>query len=107
MNTRKFLSKKFIAQIVDLILARGKKVEKIVIFGSRASGEFKNTSDIDIAVFSRDWQDKDTNIVKHHLEELIKTPLKFDVLNFYSIKKCALKENISKKGRIIYESGKN
>jgi len=107
MDTNKPLSKELISQIVDLILAKNKKLEKIVIFGSRATGEFKNTSDIDIAIFGKDWSGTDINMVKHNLEELIKTPLKFDVLNFYNIAKSKLKENILKEGRIIYESGKN
>ncbi|MBL7073118.1 MAG: nucleotidyltransferase domain-containing protein [Candidatus Omnitrophica bacterium] len=107
MTTNKPLSKKIISQIVDLILTRDKGIEKIVIFGSRATGEFKNTSDIDIAIFGKDWTDTDINIVKHNLEEFIKTPLKFDVLNFYDIAKPKLKENILEEGRIIYESGKN
>jgi len=107
MNANKPLSKKLISQIVDLILVRGKEIEKIVIFGSRATGEFKNTSDIDIAIFGKNWTDTDINIVKHNLEEHIKTPLKFDVLNFYTTLKPTLKENILEEGRIIYESGKS
>jgi len=107
MNTNEPLSEQLVSQIVDLILARGRKIEKIVIFGSRATGEFKNTSDIDIAIFGKNWTDTDINIVKHNLEELIKTPLKFDVINFYDIAKSKLKENILKEGRIIYESEKD
>ena len=92
-----------IQRIVQTILSY-KFAEKIVIFGSRAAGDSKNISDIDIAIFSKDWTDKDVNFAKHSLEENIKTPLKFDVVNFYDIQKEALKENILKKGKVIYES---
>lgn len=94
---------KLLFQIVQLVL-NYKKVEKIVIFGSRAGQRFKDTSDIDIAVFSKNWSGKDINIVKHNLNEDIKTPLKFDLVNFYSLSKDKLKKNILEKGEVIYES---
>jgi len=100
------LNERLLSQIVELILEY-KKPEKIVIFGSRANGNSKNTSDIDIAIFGKGWGDKDINILKHNLEEFIKTPLRFDVLNFYSLSKTKLKENILKEGRVIYDSRKD
>ena len=101
-NKIKGIDKNLLSQIVDLIL-KHKKPEKIVIFGSRASDNFKNASDIDIAIFGKDWTDKDINIVKYNLDEFIKTPLKFDLLNFYKIGKTKLKENILKEGKIVYK----
>ena len=100
------LDENLLSQIVDLIL-KYKKPEKIVIFGSRASDNFKNTSDIDIAIFGKDWTDKDINIVKYNLDEFIKTPLKFDLLNFHKIGKTKLKENIRKEGMIVYDIRKD
>lgn len=100
------LNKAIISQIIEIIVSY-KKPEKIVIFGSRATNSFRPTSDIDIAIFAKDWSDRDINIVKGTLEEDVKTPLKFDVLNFYGISKEKLKKNILRDGRIIYEDGKN
>ena len=93
-------------QIIGIILSR-KAAEKIILFGSRAEDDFKEASDIDIAILGKNWTDRDTSIVKFNLDEDIKTPLKFDVLNFYAISKDSLKEDILKKGKIIYERGKN
>ncbi|MBU0897497.1 MAG: nucleotidyltransferase domain-containing protein [Candidatus Omnitrophica bacterium] len=104
MNTQ--LDKRLSQQIVELIV-NYKKPEKIVIFGSRAGDNFKETSDIDIAIFGRNWTDTDINIVKFNLDEYIKTPLKFDLLNFCNISKASLRENILNKGRVIYDSGKD
>ena len=97
------INDKILSQIVDLIL-KYKKPEKIVLFGSRANGEFSKTSDIDIAIFGKTWDNKNINIVKHTLEEKIKTPLKFDVLNFYSLTKNKLKERILKEGKILHDA---
>ena len=101
----KNLNNALLNEIKKIIM--GYKVpEKIVIFGSRAGRNFNETSDIDIAIFGRDWTDKDVNIVKDKIEECVKTPLKFDVVNFYGLTKKSLKENILK-GKVIYDSGKN
>lgn len=88
-------------KIIKLITGY-KKPEKIIIFGSRAKGGFKEASDVDIAILGKDWTDKDINIVKHDLDEFIKTPLKFDVLNFYALTKDKLKQEILKKGEVVY-----
>lgn len=91
-------------QIVSIVLAH-KPVEKIVIFGSRARQDARRTSDIDIAVFARDWTDRDVNLVHDRLEENISTPLKFDVVSFYNISKESLRREILREGRTLYESG--
>lgn len=100
------LDESILNQIVEIILSY-KKVKKIVIFGSRADDNFENTSDIDIAIFDKEWTDKDINVVKFNLDEYIKTPLKFDVLNFYALTKPELKDDILKRGKVIYESAKS
>ncbi len=100
-NKIKGLDRALLDKIVELITAY-KIPEKIIIFGSRAGADFSRTSDIDIAIMDKEWTDKDINIVKNNLDEIIKTPLKFDVLNFYTITKDKLKKDIMEKGRIIY-----
>ncbi|MFH1352496.1 MAG: nucleotidyltransferase domain-containing protein [bacterium] len=93
-------------QIIKIILSY-KKAEKIVLFGSRTTKIFKRTSDIDIAVFAKGWSDRDFNIIKHTLNEDVKIPLKFDVINFYAITKEKLIKNILAKGSVIYEHRKD
>lgn len=100
------LSLKYIAQITAAILSY-KRPEKIVIFGSRAGGEWTEVSDIDIAIWDKEWDDRDINLVRYKLNEEIKTPLKFDVVNYYSISKEAFKQNILRQGKVIYETRKN
>lgn len=101
-NKIKNSEKELLEQIVGIIV-RYKKPQKVVLYGSRARGIFKESSDIDIAIFGKDWTSTDINLVKHELDESVKTPLKIDVVNFYQLKKEPLKENILKEGRILYE----
>lgn len=103
MDENKNLSKELKEELLKEILSY-KKVEKVILFGSRANKTFSDVSDIDIAIFAKDWSDRDINIVKSSLEENIKTPLKIDLVNFYDIKKDSLKQNILKDGMVLYES---
>ncbi|MCG2712089.1 MAG: nucleotidyltransferase domain-containing protein [Candidatus Omnitrophica bacterium] len=96
------ISQDLLDSIIQIIVTC-KKPSKIVIFGSRAGSNFNPASDIDIAVFGKNWTDKEINLVRHDLNEFIKTPLKFDVLSFCQISKEGLRQEILKKGIVIYE----
>lgn len=96
------LEAELIEKIVNIVCEH-KKVDKIVLFGSRGESDYKSASDIDIAIFDESWDDTDINLVKNILNERVKTPLKFDVLNYYSITKESLRKSIKENGRVIYE----
>ena len=102
----KNLDKKVVDSIIHIITSY-KKVEKIVLFGSRVKGTHTGVSDIDIAVFSKEWNSTDINLVKDHLDDELKTPFKIDLINFYQLTKSNLRENILKEGISIYERGEN
>ena len=76
-------------------------IEKVVLFGSRARGDNKNTSDIDLAIyFMKDFDDKGTFILD--IED-IETLLKFDIVFIDNKLDEKLIDNIEKEGVIIYE----
>lgn len=77
-------------------------VIKVVIFGSRARGDYKVNSDIDLAVIFNN-NEKDNFIkLQTKLEEL-NTLYKFDIVDFKSVKDDKLKKEIEKDGIIIYK----
>jgi predicted nucleotidyltransferase len=100
------LDKKLITDIITLI-RKQKEPEKIVIYGSRANGDYQKTSDVDIAIFGKNWTTGDISEISFILEEQVNTPLKFDVVNFFTLEKESLKKNILTKGKVIYESRKS
>lgn len=79
-------------------LAESNDVKKLILFGSRARGDYHRTSDIDLAVSGG-------NIIKFTLdvEELVPTLLKFDVVNLDGSVQKELLDSIEKEGIIIYE----
>lgn len=73
-------------------------VNKVILFGSRARGDYKRTSDIDLAVCGG-------NISRFALdvEEYTSTPLKYDVVNLDRNVQDALQKAIQTEGLTIYE----
>ncbi len=97
------LDSKLLALIVQKII-NFKPVQKIVLYGSRATGDCKETSDIDLAIFADLWNEGDIRHLKVLLNEEIPTALKFDVVLFEKINKLQLRNDILNEGKILYES---
>ena len=76
------------------------EVEKVVIFGSRAKGNYKNGSDIDFAI----WTDNHKTFF-HYAEELdeLPTPYKFDVVDFKELSHEGMIESINNFGKLFYK----
>ena len=85
-----------IEEICDI--ARKYNVQKVVLFGSRARGNFKEKSDIDLAVQGGDF-------IRFMLDvnEETSTLLKFDIINLDEEIQGELREAIKKEGKIVYE----
>ena len=85
-----------IEEICDI--ARKYNVQKVILFGSRARGNFKEKSDIDLAVQGGDF-------IRFMLDvnEETSTLLKFDIVNLDEEIQNELRESIKKEGKIVYE----
>ncbi len=87
-------------QVLEEIIALAKKndIKKLILFGSRARGDYRRTSDIDLAVSGG-------NIAEFALEldEEVATLLKFDVVDLDRSVQPALLESIQREGKILYE----
>lgn len=78
--------------------ARKYNVKKVILFGSRARGDFREKSDIDLAVQGGDF-------IRFMLDvdEETSTLLRFDIINLDEEIQSELRESIEKEGRIVYE----
>ena len=93
--------KKHLLIQIQNIVSKCTSVEKTLIFGSRARGNYKENSDIDIAVLGKNISLKELNIIVDSLNEL-STALDFDVINIQNLSKKELLDNILKDGVEIY-----
>jgi len=89
------------------IISFQKSVEKVILFGSRATHTSRQNSDIDLAVFGPNLSDRDMSFIRDSLEENIKTPLKFDVIHFDTLTKKNLKNDILFEGICLYDAKTN
>ena len=83
-------------QIIDL--AQKRNIIKVILFGSRARGDFKKKSDIDLAVLGQNIAEFSFDV-----DELTDTLLKYDIIDLNSNISDELLKNIQNEGIIIYE----
>ena len=91
------------AHILSEIQSIGKKynIEKIVLFGSRARGDYHDKSDIDLAVYVEADPQKRAHI-SLDLDDL-RTLLKVDVVFMKPEMDPVLRANIEREGVVIHE----
>lgn len=80
------------------------EIEKAGIYGSRALGNFKNGSDVDLVIFGKKVTNEILLKLKVKLEQELPIPYSFDLTHYETIKNSELKEHINKFARIIYPS---
>lgn len=84
------------------VLNRQPKVNEAIIFGSRAKGNFKNGSDVDIALKGKDLDFDTISRISYLLNEETNMPYKFDVLNYHSTDEPTLIDHIDRVGIEFY-----
>lgn len=97
---RTFLNTGIKTKVIDEIISFAEKYNicQVILFESRARGDFKRTSDIDIAVSGGDFERFALNV-----DEETSTLLEFDIVDLDREMQEALRESIQKEGRILYE----
>lgn len=98
----KFGLKEVLLDEIISILKENKKIEKAVIFGSRARGDFKTASDVDIAVFGNErLTSEELNMIRDRIDK-IDCIYKFDIVDAYGLVKPAILKNIEKEGVVLF-----
>jgi len=90
-------------EVLDSMIAvfmRNPKITAATVFGSRAKGNLKPFSDVDIAVHG-ECDVLDVEDTAQHLDEL-PVVFTFDVVAYESIKSSDLKNHIDRVGVVIY-----
>jgi len=94
--------------IIDKLIAvfeQNSKVDKALVFGSRAKGNYRPDSDIDIAIKGQDLHTDDIIAMSVAFEENGITH-KIDLINYDTINEPDLKDHIDRMGIEFYSSGK-
>lgn len=95
------LSPKSSGLILDA-LRRWEEIEKAHIFGSRAMGNYKNGSDVDLALYGPKITGEILLKVGTLLNEEFPLPYHFDLVHYETTDNMDLKRHIDQEGKIFY-----
>jgi predicted nucleotidyltransferase len=84
------------------ILKEENKIESAYLFGSRAKGNYRHGSDVDIVLKGKQLDHNIINRISYILNEETLMPYRFDIVNYDKIKNRELLSHISRNGKIIF-----
>ncbi|MBU6324695.1 MAG: nucleotidyltransferase domain-containing protein [Bacteroidetes bacterium] len=84
------------------VLAKYPEVKEGILFGSRAKGNYRTGSDVDLALKGEDLSSRIVADIADELNEETLMPYRFDVLNYHRIETPSLRAHIDRVGKCIY-----
>lgn len=88
---------------IKAVIAEFAEIRQAVIFGSRAKGNFKRGSDVDIAVLGEEVSFSTVARLHARLEEEGPLPYFFDIVDYTHLTQQELREHIDRIGKTIYK----
>ncbi|MCQ2319494.1 MAG: nucleotidyltransferase domain-containing protein [Bacteroidales bacterium] len=89
-------------ELLQSVFKKHENIEKVVLYGSRAKGNYKPFSDVDITLFGEKLSHSDLNKIALDVDDLL-LPYQFDISIFKSLKNKDLIEHILRVGIVVYE----
>ena len=79
------------------------QVDRALVFGSRAKGNYKPGSDVDIAIVGSNIDQSTVATLSFFLNEETFLPYFFDIVHYDTIEEIAFKEHIDRVGKVIFQ----
>jgi type I restriction enzyme S subunit len=95
-----------IIESIQKVFEQNSKVDEVLVFGSRAKGNYRTDSDIDLALKGRNISFDDILKLKVKLDEL-NLPYKIDLIDYNTITEKDLLEHIGRVGISFYKRWKD
>ena len=86
---------------IAAVFARHPAVETAVLYGSRAKGNYKNGSDIDLTLHGEGLNYAELSSLAGELDDLL-LPYSIDLSIFALLDDAALREHIERVGKVFY-----
>ena len=86
---------------INRVFEKYHKIQKVIIYGSRAKGNYKNGSDIDLTLIGEDINIQDLNRIYIDLDELY-LPYMFDISIYKNLENLDLIDHINRVGCDFY-----
>ena len=83
------------------LFAKNERIESVILYGSRAKGNNKPFSDVDITLKGENLTHTDLNKLSLEIDDLL-LPYQFDVSIFHTLNNKELIEHVKRVGKVIY-----
>lgn len=90
-----------IQQQLKSVFTKNKSIEKVLLYGSRAMGNFKRGSDIDLTIYGPNLSLQDLLAIQIEIDDLM-LPYKVDLSLFHQLDNDQLIAHIHKVGVVFY-----
>jgi len=84
------------------VFSKNSQIDRVILYGSRAIGNFEKSSDIDLTLIGDGIDLKMLSKIEFELDDLL-LPYKFDINIFSKITNANLIEHIERVGIVFYE----
>lgn len=85
------------------VFAKNPRIEKVILYGSRAKGTYKPFSDVDITLVGEELSLNDLADTINAIDDLL-LPYMFDVSLYQKLKSPELLDHISRRGVVTYKN---
>ena len=83
------------------VIAKNPRIEKVILYGSRAKGTYKPFSDVDITLVGEELSLNDLADTINAIGDLL-LPYMFDVSLYHKLKSPELLDHIGRRGVVVY-----
>ena len=87
---------------INSVFGKHPEIEKVIIYGSRAKGNYRTGSDIDLTIFGNDLEYDLAGKLNSEIDDL-NTPYLFDISIFKLLNTPSLEDHINRVGKVFYE----
>jgi len=94
---------KSLVNLIQSVFAQYPEISKVIIYGSRAKGNFRQGSDIDLTLIGEGLKEDRVSSLKIALDDL-STPYLFDVSIFENLNSPELEQHIHRVGKTFYSA---
>ena len=91
-------------ELILKTLSGFEEIEKAAIYGSRAMGNFKPGSDIDLVIYGINITPETVLKLKTKLEQELPIPYYFDLTHYETVSNLELKKHIDEFGKVFYSA---
>ncbi|WP_417359733.1 nucleotidyltransferase domain-containing protein [Galbibacter sp.] len=89
-------------QKINAVFNKRKAIEKAILYGSRAKGNYKSYSDIDLTLIGDNLTLNEQFTIETELDDLL-LPYKIDLSIYHRIENQDLIDHIDRIGKVFYE----